>query len=988
MSTHRPLSRALARRGLATKLTLSLAVAATALPAQETPVRFPPVKAGAALAPASAGVSGKSPQLAPTPELLPAFPAIESGGGGRSATDPASSFQRPLFGLARDEAAITPPGQPLTRLPMTAADPLLLPPDNEVEMSDVADEAQSVYGDSPPPHESAARGPTWPRPAPADTHAPLALDPQDRPSVSVLVQPAPRLERGVERPAEATAGVEARSREHVREGLELAERGAIFSARNRFLRALSILAQARDMAGGGCLHTQMLSDARTALQEAEDFAATGNRLPNEIRVKHLARVHRSRILQQPNDDMTPWAARREYQEYARQQLAGAVGASPSASLALYGMGKTIALQAEEGPDAELRYLPQAITMHQAALDADPDNFLAANELGVLFARSQRWRDAQRMFQFAVEKKNAAQIWDNLAKTHEQLGESRLAEAARSYAVAARQTPQPQPSSDLQWTTPEHFAATQAGGPAGHLAPTMAASPQAFDRRSAAAAHRVGQPRPLPVVRVAKLAALDEPIDRASEDRFHRRSALPDQRAPLVEKGTLMRRQTPVPPPVVALILAALACSMSVAPTAAQAPTPRAPSTLPSYPIPMNSPPLRLAQAPQRSLPINFQDGALRPAAPSPPLAPAVGDRTPFSNPYPAAPTYPVGQGQQPRAMCAVDSAYPSATGEPRWDDARLMPFQGYGPGEYTGPARHRHVDNYRIRVNDQLDLIYRRTRVESVEPYELNVGDEMRIESIIDPGTINRNVTILGDGTVNLALIGAFRAARMTLPQLEQELNRLYLEFVPDAQITITPIKVNTRLDDILNTVDSRFGSGGTLRAATVSVDGTIQLAGLGSVPAQGLTKTELQNEVNARYAEVVQGLEITVAITAFAPTSVYVLGEVATPGRYPLQGPTTVMQAIALAGGWNIGGNLRQIVVFRRTEDWRLVATRLDLRGALLGKRPTPADELWVRDSDIILVPKNPLRRVDDAINLVFTQGLYGILPNEQFGFFRLSRL
>jgi polysaccharide export outer membrane protein len=249
-------------------------------------------------------------------------------------------------------------------------------------------------------------------------------------------------------------------------------------------------------------------------------------------------------------------------------------------------------------------------------------------------------------------------------------------------------------------------------------------------------------------------------------------------------------------------------------------------------------------------------------------------------------------------------------------------------------------------------------------------------------------VTILEDGTINLALVGAFRAARMTLPQLEQELNRLYVEFVPDARITITPIQVNTRLDDILNTVDRRAGTGGTLRQAVISADGTIQLPALSSVPAQGLTKTELQNEVNARYAEVVQGLEVTVAITAFAPTSVYVLGEVATPGRYPLQGPTTVMQSIALAGGWNRGGNLREIVVFRRTEDWRLVATRLDLRGALLGKRPTPADELWVRDSDIVLVPKNPLQRVDDAISLIFTQGVYGVLPNERFGFFTLTGL
>jgi polysaccharide export outer membrane protein len=99
---------------------------------------------------------------------------------------------------------------------------------------------------------------------------------------------------------------------------------------------------------------------------------------------------------------------------------------------------------------------------------------------------------------------------------------------------------------------------------------------------------------------------------------------------------------------------------------------------------------------------------------------------------------------------------------------------------------------------------------------------------------------------------------------------------------------------------------------------------------------------------------------------------------------------ATALAGGWNNGGNLRQIVVFRRTEDWRLIATKLDLRGPLLGKRPCPADEIWLRDSDLVVVPKSHLLRSDDLIELVFTRGVYGMLPvpGISFNVQRLSAL
>jgi polysaccharide export outer membrane protein len=93
------------------------------------------------------------------------------------------------------------------------------------------------------------------------------------------------------------------------------------------------------------------------------------------------------------------------------------------------------------------------------------------------------------------------------------------------------------------------------------------------------------------------------------------------------------------------------------------------------------------------------------------------------------------------------------------------------------------------------------------------------------------------------------------------------------------------------------------------------------------------------------------------------------------------------LAGGWNIGGNLRHIVVFRRSGDWRLVATQLNLQGALMGNRPTPADEVFLRDSDIVLVPKMPIQRVDDWIELLFTRGVNEVLPfGQAVGWFNLT--
>ncbi|MEO9593735.1 polysaccharide biosynthesis/export family protein, partial [Rhodopirellula bahusiensis] len=168
----------------------------------------------------------------------------------------------------------------------------------------------------------------------------------------------------------------------------------------------------------------------------------------------------------------------------------------------------------------------------------------------------------------------------------------------------------------------------------------------------------------------------------------------------------------------------------------------------------------------------------------------------------------------------------------------------------------------------------------------------------------------------------------------------------------------------------------------TVMPDGHIRLPGIGQVSVQGFTLEQLKREVNLRYAEVVVGLEVEPILTQQAPHFVYVLGQVGQPGRQEITSPTTVLGAIASSGGHLPDGNLRQVIVFRRAEDWRMISTMLDLNGAIRGKRPTPADEIWVRDGDVIVVPDRPITVFGDFVRQVFTEGVYGIVPFGGFSF------
>ena len=242
------------------------------------------------------------------------------------------------------------------------------------------------------------------------------------------------------------------------------------------------------------------------------------------------------------------------------------------------------------------------------------------------------------------------------------------------------------------------------------------------------------------------------------------------------------------------------------------------------------------------------------------------------------------------------------------------------------------------------------------------------------------------DGKIILPQVGPVMAAGKSMETLRTELDERFRQFLKEPSITVAPVTINKTLEELRTAVTNRNGIfAGQAFHAKVTPDGTVQLPAIGSVPAQGLTLGELRVEIETRYAEVVQGFEITPVLTDRAPRSVYVLGEVQKPGKFTLDAPTTVIQALAMAGSWNIGANLKQVIVFRRDDEWRLMATRVNIRPALYNSRLLCADDIWLRDSDIVIVPKCPLQVLDDYIQLLFTKGIYGVVPfSTSFGVFK----
>ncbi|MEM8910762.1 MAG: polysaccharide biosynthesis/export family protein [Planctomycetota bacterium] len=339
---------------------------------------------------------------------------------------------------------------------------------------------------------------------------------------------------------------------------------------------------------------------------------------------------------------------------------------------------------------------------------------------------------------------------------------------------------------------------------------------------------------------------------------------------------------------------------------------------------------------------------------------------------------PLGYGC-PKCMMGVDCAT-NCGSEARWQDMRPMNFDAYGPGGYAGPARLQHLARYHLRPGDELQFVYLVTRRQNVGQYRLMPGDTVAIESIADGdlsrGSLVNGLAVQPDGTITVRLLGQVQAAGLTIQGLREVLEREYKAYYDDPAIDVTPVRMNTLAEDIRAAVGGLGGFTAQALTVTIQPDGQLRLPGIGSVQVQGLTLDQLKREINLRYGEIVVGLEVEPILTQQAPHFVYVLGQVTEPGRFELTAPTTVLGGIAQAGGQLAGGNMRQVVIFRRAEDWRLISTMLDLQGAVWGKRPTPADEIWLRDGDVIIIPDRPIQVLNNFVRAVFTDGVYGVFP------------
>ncbi len=222
---------------------------------------------------------------------------------------------------------------------------------------------------------------------------------------------------------------------------DLAQCGAVHTAEAEFRAVLGLCALEIDSREGGTRHREALRQGLMALQEADQFA--GNQLEkcDAIDVRKTAASHSTPILQHELSPLDSVQATQAYYEFAEQRLVEACQGLQGASLAYYGLARTIVVPEMNMVNAS----GKAVLLHRVALNIAPQNLLAANELGVLLAQHGQFDAAEKIFRQSLALNPTPDTWKNLAAVYARQGQSEASRAALASSESLAMQPQQNPA---------------------------------------------------------------------------------------------------------------------------------------------------------------------------------------------------------------------------------------------------------------------------------------------------------------------------------------------------------------------------------------------------------------------------------------------------------------------------------------------------------------------------------------------------------------
>ncbi len=143
-----------------------------------------------------------------------------------------------------------------------------------------------------------------------------------------------------------------------------------------------------------------------------------------------------------------------------------------------------------------------------------------------------------------------------------------------------------------------------------------------------------------------------------------------------------------------------------------------------------------------------------------------------------------------------------------------------------------------------------------------------------------------------------------------------------------------------------------------VQPDGFVTLRGVGDLMVQGQTVPELVETIRGAYAKTLNDPLVSVNLKDFEKPYFVADGQVGKPGKYDLRGTVTLVQAIAIAGGFTDKSRHSQVLLFRRISSQWMHAEIINVKK--MEKAGKLTEDVVLHPGDMLFVPKNTMSKID----------------------------
>ena len=139
-------------------------------------------------------------------------------------------------------------------------------------------------------------------------------------------------------------------------------------------------------------------------------------------------------------------------------------------------------------------------------------------------------------------------------------------------------------------------------------------------------------------------------------------------------------------------------------------------------------------------------------------------------------------------------------------------------------------------------------------------------------------------------------------------------------------------------------------RSVPVRSDGKISLPLAGEIQASGLTPLKLEQDIASKLQSYISEPEVTVIVQQINSQKFNILGMVSKPGSYSLTNSSTVLDAIAAAGGFRDFAKQKSIYVLRRNSNGTESRLPFNYKDVVKGKNPD--QNVKLQPNDTIVIP------------------------------------